>query len=465
MSRSVPVAPTCAVVVLAIVLTACGAGDHGGSGDSGVRDPYFPKAGNGGYDVTHYGLTLAYDPDTARLSGTAAITARATQDLSAFDLDLRGLDVESVTVGDRSARWNRAGQELTVHPSDGLDDGETFRVTVRYSGSPEPITDPDGSREGWLRTADGALALGEPTGSMAWFPGNHHPSDKASYDLAVTVPEGLQAVSNGELTGERTKKGRTTYTWHTAEPMASHAATLAVGHYAITRSTTPSGLPVYVAVDPTKAEASRKVLAGIPEIMEWAEYNFGPYPFSSTGAIVDRDADAGYALETQNRPVFPGTPDTATLVHELAHQWYGNSVTPKSWRDMWLSEGFATYAEWLWDEDHGGDSAQETFDALYDHGAKTHEGLWSFPPARPTSAAHISDSPVYERGAMVLHRIRQTVGDDTFYDIVQGWAAAHRHGNADTADFTAYVEKEAPGEDFSGIWDEWLYGDGKPAKG
>ncbi|MEV2216466.1 M1 family metallopeptidase [Streptomyces sp. NPDC050997] len=464
MPRSVPVAPTCAAALLAVALTACGAGVQGTTGGSGVRDPYFPKAGNGGYDVTHYGLTLAYDPDTDRLSGTAAVTARATQDLSAFDLDLKGLDVESVTVGDRSARWNRAGQELTVRPSDDLDDGERFRVTVRYSGVPETITDPDGSREGWLRTEDGALALGEPTGSMAWFPGNHHPSDKASYDLAVTVPEGLKAVSNGELTGERTKGGRTTYTWHTAEPMASYVATLAVGHYDITRSTTPSGLPVYVAVDPAKAEKSRKVLAGIPDIMEWAEYNFGPYPFSSTGAIVDRDADAGYALETQNRPVFPGVPDTGTLVHELAHQWYGNSVTPRTWRDMWLNEGFATYAEWLWDEDHGGDSAQKTFDALYDHGEEIHEDLWAFPPARPTSAAHISDSPVYQRGAMVLHRIRQTVGDDTFYEIVQGWAAAHRHGNADTADFTAYVEKKAPGEDFSGIWEEWLYGDGKPAK-
>ena len=162
MSRSVRVAPTCAAVLLAVALTACGAGEHGTHGGSGVRDPYFPKAGNGGYDVRHYGLTLAYDPGTARLSGTAAITARATQDLSAFDLDFKGLDVESVTVEGRSARWNRAGQELTVHPRDGLDDGETFRVTVRYSGVPETITDPDGSREGWLRTADGALALGEP---------------------------------------------------------------------------------------------------------------------------------------------------------------------------------------------------------------------------------------------------------------------------------------------------------------
>jgi aminopeptidase N len=458
-SRSALVVPT---VLLALALTACG-GVHGRPGGFGVRDPYFPKAGNGGYDVTHYDLRLAYDPGPRHLTGTASITARATQGLSAFDLDLKGLDVDKVTVEGRPARWSRSGQELTVHPHDDLDKGETFRVTVRYSGRPQTITDPDGSREGWLRTADGALALGEPTGSMAWFPGNHHPSDKASYDIAVTVPEGLQAVSNGELTGETTTKGRTTYTWHTAQPMASYVATVAVGHYDIRRSTTADGLPVYVAVDPKKAKASRKVLAEIPKIMEWAEYNFGPYPFSSTGAVVDRDEDAEYALETQNRPVFPGVPDTETLVHELAHQWYGNSVTPKTWRDMWLNEGFATYAEWLWDEDHGGDSAQKTFTALYDHGEDDYPDLWSFPPGKPSGAAHISDDPVYVRGAMVLHKIRQTVGDDTFYDIIQGWAAAHRHGNADTDDFTSYVEKKAPDKDFDGIWKDWLYGDGRPS--
>jgi aminopeptidase N len=221
---------------------------------------------------------------------------------------------------------------------------------------------------------------------------------------------------------------------------------------------------VYIAVDPKEAAASRTVLARIPEIMRWAEDTFGPYPFSSAGAIVDRAGDAGYALETQNRPVFPGAPDTATLVHELAHQWYGDSVTPKTWQDMWLNEGFATYAEWLWEEDHGGDSAQRTFDALYDDGEDTHEDLWSFPPAEPESAAHISGSPVYQRGAMVLHQIRRTMGDTAFRALLRGWAAAHRHGTADTGDFTAYVERQAPGADFSGIWEEWLYGEGKPAR-
>ncbi|MCH0557462.1 M1 family metallopeptidase [Streptomyces sp. MUM 16J] len=450
-----------AAVLLALTLTgtACDGGGHGTAGAPGVHDPYFPKAGNGGYDVAHYALTLDYTPATRHLTGTAVITARAKQDLSAFDLDLVGLHVDSVTVEGASARWNRTGQELTIRPHDDLAGGETFSTTVHYSGTPRTLTDPDGSEEGWLPTADGALGLGEPVGSMAWFPGNHHPGDKATYDITVSVPKGLQAVSNGELTGRHTHDGRTSYSWHTAQPMASYLATVAVGHYDITRTAGPHGLPIVTAVDPTQATASDKVLARIPEVLAWEESTFGPYPFSSAGAIVDRTDDAGYALETQNRPVFPGAPDIGTLVHELAHQWYGDSVTPLSWRDMWLNEGCATYAEWLWQEDHGGPSAQQTFEDLYDG---DDAAVWAFPPAKPTSAAHISDSPVYERGAMVLQKIRQKVGDDTFYDILQGWAAARRHGSASTADFTSYVEHKAPDEDFGGIWKDWLYGDGKP---
>ncbi|GHE00127.1 M1 family metallopeptidase [Streptomyces alanosinicus] len=462
MSRSVRLVPAAAALLaLTLTATACKGGVHGTPGGSGVRDPYFPKAGNGGYDVGHYDLTLDYTPAGRRLTGTAVITARATQDLSAFNLDLAGLDVDSVTVEGKKALFSRAGQELTVRPHDDLSKGETFRTTVRYSGRPRTLTDPDGSEEGWVPTGDGALGLGEPVGSMAWFPGNNHPSDKATYDLRVTVPKGLAAVSNGELAGQTTKGGRTTFHWHTAEPMATYLATVAIGHYDIARSTGPHGLPILTAVDSGQAEDSKDVLKEIPGIIDWEEINFGPYPFSSTGAIVTPPSDAGYALETQNRPVFPADQfDTETVVHELAHQWYGDSVTPKSWQDMWLNEGFATYAEWLYREDHGGKSAQQTFMDEYN---SDDEAIWAFPPAKPSSAAHISDSPVYQRGAMILQKIRQKVGDDTFYDIIQGWAAARRHGSANTADFTAFVEKKAPDHDFTEIWKDWLYGDGKPA--
>ncbi|WP_240799912.1 M1 family metallopeptidase [Streptomyces sp. A1277] len=451
------------MLALALLAPACTGGVEGKPGASGVRDPYFPKLGNGGYDVTHYAITLDVDPDEQRLRGSVEITARATQDLSSFNLDLAGLTVDSATVEGRPAAVNRAGNELTLRTDAKVEDrlrrGETFRAVVRYSGSPKTITDPDESEEGWLPTGDGALALGEPTGSMAWFPGNHHPSDKAAYDLTVTVPKGLTAVSNGVLAGPpTTEKGRTTYRWHTAEPMASYLATLAVGRFETKTSTMAGGTTVFTAVDPEVAKASARAVARVPEVVAWEAEHFGPYPFSATGAIVEREHDAGYALETQNRPVFPGPPDMETLVHEMAHQWFGDSVTPKSWRDMWLNEGLATYAEWLWAEEKEDTPADESFDDEYED-----EDNWAFPPADPPSAADISEQPVYGRGAMVIHKIREAVDDDEeFFALLKGWTKAHRHGNASTADFTAYVEEET-GQDLSGLWKAWLYGRSRPA--
>ncbi|MEU7604916.1 M1 family peptidase, partial [Streptomyces sp. NPDC041003] len=175
----------------------------GRPGASGAGDPYFPELGNGGYDVTHYALTLAYDPGSGRLEGTAEITAKATEDLSAFNLDLLGLEVLSATVDGHKARVRQDGQELTLQPRDHLRKGAAFRSVVRYAGTPESITHDHGWREGWLRTDNGAVAFGEPKGSMSWFPGNHHPSDKASYDITVTVPKEVQAISNGLLRARR----------------------------------------------------------------------------------------------------------------------------------------------------------------------------------------------------------------------------------------------------------------------
>ncbi|OAR24165.1 metallopeptidase [Streptomyces sp. ERV7] len=445
-----------------LALGGCTGGVEGKPGAAGLRDGLFPKLGNGGYDVEHYSVALDYDPARNHLTGSVTLTARATRDLSAFNLDFAGLDVKSATVDGERADANRAGSELTLRPADEIDKGERFRTSVAYSGTPKTLTDQDDSHEGWLRTDDGALALGEPTGSMTWFPSNNHPADKATYDVKVTVPKGLTAVSNGELKSTVTAGGRTTFTWHTGEPMASYVATVAIGAYDVKESRTSSGMPVYTAVDKTAGadKEAADVVGELPAIVEWGKENFGPYPFSSTGVIVAPEGSAEYALETQNRPVVPADQfDTETLVHELAHQWFGDSVTPKRWKDMWLNEGFATYAEWLWSEDHGGKPAQAHFDEQYAKGAD--DDVWAFPPAEPPSAAQISAEPVYQRGAMVVHRIRKAVGDDAFYDIVRGWTKEYRHANASTEDFTRFVE-ERSGKDLTDLWDTWLYGDGKP---
>ncbi|MEF9884437.1 M1 family metallopeptidase [Streptomyces sp. P9-A4] len=452
-----------ALTALALLAGGCSGstgGVRGTPGSAGVRDPYFPKLGNGGYDVGHYALDLAYDPGTGRLTGTAEITARATQDLSAFNLDLAGLTVDGATVDGAPAAANRAGNELTLRPHEEIPEGAEFRTVVTYAGVPERVTDADGSEEGWLRTADGAVAVGEPTGSMTWFPGNHHPSDKAAYDITLTVPAGLEALSNGVRTARRTDPdGRVTTVWHEPEPMASYLATVAIGRYETKAASTPDpAVPVLTAAERSVAARSAALRDEVPQIIGRQVRRFGPYPFSAAGATVTADGTLDYALETQTRPVFPAASfDRTTLVHELAHQWFGNSVTPATWRDLWLNEGFATYAEWLYTEEYEHVPARTHFERAF-----AQEANWAFPPAAPPSAENLFDPPVYQRGAMVLYKLRETVGDATFDEILRGWPAKYRHANATTADFTAYAQSVA-GRNLDSLWDVWLYGDERPA--
>ncbi|MDN0199003.1 M1 family metallopeptidase [Streptomyces sp. S.PNR 29] len=451
--------PATVPVALAALLAAAGPATAGTDGAAGVGDPYFPLAGNGGYDVRHYDLTFRYDPKSRHLHGTAVLTARATQSLARFHLDLKGLNVTGLTVGHARADFRRDGQELVVTPRRALRKGQEFRVTVTYQGTPGPVTDPDGSLDGWIPTDDGAFVAGEPQGAMTWFPANNHPLDKASYDFTITVPEGRTAVANGVLLGRRTAHGRTTFRWRQSEPMAAYLATATIGKFKAERYTTRDGIQVYNAVDPREAKAAAPVLKQLPSVLEWESKLFGPYPFRAAGAIVDRAPNVGYALETQSRPVYSAAPDLSTLVHESAHQWFGDSVTLTSWKDIWLNEGFATYAEWLYSEQHGGASAQQTFDELYARPAS--DDLWAFPPGDPGSGAHIFGTPVYARGAMALHALRKAVGDPAFHRILRAWATEHRDGHGTTPQFVRLAERRS-GKDLDALFRTWLYAPGKP---
>jgi aminopeptidase N len=452
-------------IAAALVLAAPAAAADWTAGSDGLGDPFFPQAGNGGYDAGHYDLDLAYDPATGRLDGTAKLTLVPSQDLDQFDLDLRDfLDVTRVDIGGVPARFARSGeQELIVTARPKLRAGRTYVVRVDYGGVPEDVVDPDESSEGWVRNSDGAFVVNEPQGSPGWYPSNDNPKDKATFDFAIRVPEGNVALGNGRLVSALTHGGKTTWRWSEDSPMATYLATASNGDFDFTQDTGPGGLPIYNAIDTDGFTATQKATAATRfaltgEIVEFFSELYGPYPFSSIGSIVDRGG-VGYALESQTKPNYDGVPSENTFVHEIAHQWFGDAVTLAVWPDIWLNEGFARWSEWIWRERKRGTSAQSLFDAQYAQPATA--SLWQLPPGAPPGPAEMFDGRIYTRGAMTLQALRGKVGDDAFFRTLRAWFAENNYGNATTADFIAVAERES-GQDLGAFFETWLYTTGKP---
>jgi aminopeptidase N len=471
-----------AVVAAVLATSGCtGGGSNGGTasdprtaaatsrsyhaGAAGIGDPYFPTYGNGGYDVGHYLVKVRYDPATNRLTGDVTISARATENLSSMDLDFAGLTVRSARINGAVAAYARKQNELVLRPSAGLTAGADFTVKVAYDGVPAPLNSSDLGKGGFLHTADGGLALGEPESASTWFPVNDHPLDKATYAIEITVPDGLAAISNGVPAGQ-TRAGRwTTWRWSEGAPMASYLATVVIGHYRV-KTSEHAGKPVVTAVAASLPAGGPedRTIARTTEVADFLATQFGPYPFDAYGGVVLNEERIRYALETQSRPVYsdaffsaPGRDASWVLAHELAHQWFGNSVSVHHWRDIWLNEGFASYAEWLWEEHTGGRSVRQAFEEEY---ANTSSEVWQVPPAAPGRQALFSAS-VYRRGAMTLQALRMTVGDDAFFRILRGWAAMKRDANATTAEFIVFAEKIS-GRSLRKLFDAWLYATGRP---
>jgi aminopeptidase N len=426
-------------------------------GAAGSGDPFFPLAGNGGYDVGHYGLTLSYTPASHQLSGRAAITATATQDLSRFDLDLRRFTVSSVTVDGQTATFTRSGQELIITPATALTSGAQFQVDVKYAGKPGIVTDPDGSIEGFVPTGDGAFVVGEPQGSPSWYPVNDSPHDKATFDFAVTVPRGLKVLANGVLVSRTTAGGKTTWRWSETDPMAPYLATATLGRFDLSQYKI-DGLPTYVAVDSKLGH--RQVLKKLPAMVRFYTSLYGPYPFNAAGAIVDNAPRVGYALETQTKPVFDSMPDETTLAHETSHMWFGDSVTLTQWPDIWLHEGFATWSEWAWSGHNHGRSAATFFRRLYATPASD-TAFWNPPAGDPGVATNLFDGTIYDRGGMTLQALREKIGNATFLNVLRTWAQDHRHGNATTKQFIDLAQDKS-GMDLTAFFQAWLFTPGKP---
>jgi aminopeptidase N len=460
------------------------------SGAAGAGDAYFPFAGNGGYDVRHYDLDITYTPPApapapivGQLTGVATIDLVATQDLDRFNLDLRGMEVQAVTVNGKSATavtppapgaevegaayWHVQDDaarvwELTIQPRPKIMQGQSARVVVTYGGETTRPTDIEGALYGWVTQRDGAMVVGEPEGSMTWYPVSDHQTDKATYGFQITVPEGKVAVANGLPAQDPvTDNGWTTWYWNAPDLQASYLTTASVGDYELRYSETDSGLPIIDAIDDNLTAANAATTDASldlqADMITFFEMTFVPYPFNSYGSIVDDDS-VGYALETQTRPVYSRVARESTVAHELAHQWFGNAVSPERWQDIWLNEGWATYAEWLWSEHSGGDSAQESFDAVMDIPAD--DPFWALAIADPGPLG-LFHGAVYDRGAATLHALRVKIGDEAFYAAAREWLERYNDSTGTTEDFETVCE-ELSGQNLDSFFDVWVRTPSKP---
>jgi len=429
------------------------------AGAAGVGDPYYPELGNGGYDVSHYDLDLEVDMASGWLTGEATLQAVALQDLSSFNLDLYGLDVDSIEVDGTEADFDHDEHEVTVDPEEYLRSGAAFKVVVRYEGVPELVPEPALSvlpGVGWIHTRSGVYVLSECSGAASWFPCNDHPRDKATFSFAVKVKKPFVVAANGLPVGETDHGDSRTFRFEASDPMATYLATVNIAEFKITELDGPAGIAMtlYHPTDATPQELKAFERQG--EMIEYFSTLFGPYPFEACGGVISYENLPG-ALETQTLPVYGRGMPEVVVAHEVAHQWFGNCVSPGRWQDMWLNEGFASYAEWLWLEKNSGALALEN------RARRTYAGLRRRrvgSTAEPGLGA-LFGANVYERGPYVLHLLRDEVGDEIFFELLKRWVETFHDATATTEDFLELSDKVC-GEGTSEFLTPLLYDDVVP---
>ncbi|MEJ7689418.1 MAG: M1 family metallopeptidase [Nocardioidaceae bacterium] len=429
----------------------------------GIGDPYYPLAGNAGYDARHYDIQVRYHPASRVIEGVTRIRLTAGRRLERFNLDLL-LPARAVRVAGVAARFHQGRHELTVTPRRAVRRGQSVTVQVAYGG--RPLHRSYGGETPFEQTATGALAVGEPQIAPWWFPSNDHPSDKATFTIRLTVPAGYEALSNGALANRRSAAGLSTWTWAVRSQMATYLAFAAFGHYDVERGRTAQGVPFVYGFERGlghHARAARTSVRSTPEVLRFLERAWGSYPYRNLGGVVPA-VSLGYALENQTRPVygrdmFSYGVDRGLVAHELAHQWFGDRIAVHRWRHIWLSEGYATYSEWLYARHRGGTTPQRQLRLRYDN-LEASNPFWRLTIGDP-GRARLFDEAVYDRGAMTLQALRNRIGTPAFFRLSRIWV----HGNADglgsTAEFSRLAERVSM-QQLDGFFKAWLRTGAKP---
>ncbi|MFB6957831.1 M1 family metallopeptidase [Streptomyces sp. NPDC056309] len=437
----------------------------------GVGDRLFPYLGNPGYDVSSYDLSFTYGGDNGKpLQAVTTIDAWATENLERVNLDFAHGTVDAVEVDGLPAEFTTAGEDLVVTPKIPLPQGSWMRITVHHTSDPVPGKGRDG---GWIRTADGLAMANQADAAHLVFPCNDHPSDKAMFTFHVTAPDGYTAVANGLPAGVTRTGGTTTWTYRTQHPMATELAQVSIGRSTVVHRTGPHGLPLRDVVPTEDREALEPWLARTPDQIAWMESKVGAYPFETYGVLM-ASAATGFELETQTlslfekklftEPAYPRWYVESVMVHELSHQWFGDSVSPGTWSDVWLNEGHATWYEALYAEEKANKPLETRMKAAYGASDRWREvgGPPALPrPPKPGQKIGVFRANVYDGAALVLYALRQEIGEPDFERLERAWVRAHRDGTATTADFE-HLASGIAGRDLSGFFQAWLYGEKTP---
>jgi len=422
-------------------------------GRSGT-DTYVPGHGDASYDVVHYDLDLTYAVGGNHLEGRAVLTCQAAEDIDRVLLDLHGLHVEKVRVEGRPAKYTYKANTLTVRLPRTLAAGEQVEVWVRWSGNPAPFGKRHLGTAGWEQLTDGVIVASQPHGAPSWFPCNDRPSTKATYRISVTTSSDYTVVANGSLV-ERFKASRnTTWVYDEPRPMATYLATVQIGRYDLVDL--ESDVPVVVAVPPSSRARMDDALGRQGDMVTFFTKTFGDYPFAEYRVVVTED-ELEIPLESQGLSTFGSNflrrdwEAVRLVAHELAHQWFGNSLTLKYWKDIWLHEGFACYAEWLWSEESGAASCHERAIEHWQRLDGQAQDLLLSDPGPDL----MFDDRVYKRGALFLHALRLAAGDDEFFGLLRAWVAEHAYQHVTTEQFLA-TAADRLSVDVTALAEAWL---------
>jgi aminopeptidase N len=421
----------------------------------------FPSLGNPGIDVEHYTVQLEYDPERNHVSASEHLDVVMTEDRDRFSLDSAGPVVSAVSVDGTPAEFVAAPPELLITPPAHLATGQRVGVDVTYTLTPEPVPSVADQSVGWFPTSGGSYVFNEPAGAHTWMPCDDHPSDKATFRFELSVPSGVTAVGNGALVDHTSNGSTDTWIWQEDRPMATYLIQLLTGDYEIVDGVGPNALPLVSVVlrnDRSKMQVYLDAAAGQ---IDFFDDFFGPYPLDRYGIAIT-DSAPGLAMETMERPQFSrddfstgrrDPPQEFFLSHELAHQWFGDAVSPARWTDIWLNESFATYAQWMWLDHRGVIPIDEA----------AQDGLEQRQPrstATPGLAGMFAWNS-YDGGAVVLHALRKTIGDERFFTLLRRWVADNNGDSRTTQDFTS-LASEVAAQDLTTFFDTWLYADTVP---